>query len=307
MTAHGTLEAESLEAEAAEWPDQRGEILLEAAAAWRRSGDRERAIRLLVELAAAGGEDGCYARCELVDDCFRRGDVAAAADGLALLARDPALHDGHCQLVAEMLVERGDLDGAAGWYDRAVARLAPETIAALRGPDGWAQLSAVVVLRGRRQLRRRLGLPLDAMDQIVPAPPGRPPISLDDVAEQAAAGRVPRQVRMMVFQRLERAEARRRWPDVYDCPDEEYYPAAERRWRELAASGVPAIRVIPVTVVALSAFADEVGASPTDSAVRARFSATAAERDSLLWPPPRNGPCWCGAAMKYKKCCGRVV
>ncbi|WP_371581244.1 SEC-C metal-binding domain-containing protein [Streptomyces sp. NBC_01314] len=22
------------------------------------------------------------------------------------------------------------------------------------------------------------------------------------------------------------------------------------------------------------------------------------------WPPPRNGPCWCGSEREYKKCCG---
>lgn len=25
---------------------------------------------------------------------------------------------------------------------------------------------------------------------------------------------------------------------------------------------------------------------------------------TLAWPPPRNGPCWCGSERKYKKCCG---
>lgn len=298
-------EAEHLEAEALEWPDQRGEILLEAAVAWRGAGDRDRATRLLTEIVAEGGEDGLYARCELVADCYERGDVAGAEQGLAQLAREPALHDGHCQLVAELLAERGDLHGAAAWYDRAVARLAPETVAALRGPDGWMQLAAAIMLRGRRGVRRRLGRPADAMDEIVPAPPSRLPVDLDELAQRAAAGEVPRQVRLLFFPRSERAEARRRWPEVYDSLDEEYYPAAEHRWRELAASGVPAIRVVPARVDALAAFAEGDGGSPTDSAVKARYSQTVPERDTLPWPPPRNGPCWCGAPAKYKKCCGR--
>jgi hypothetical protein len=24
----------------------------------------------------------------------------------------------------------------------------------------------------------------------------------------------------------------------------------------------------------------------------------------VVWPPPRNNPCWCGSGAKYKKCCG---
>ncbi|MDX6239893.1 MAG: hypothetical protein QOG10_4708 [Kribbellaceae bacterium] len=25
------------------------------------------------------------------------------------------------------------------------------------------------------------------------------------------------------------------------------------------------------------------------------------------WPPERNQPCWCGATVKYKKCCGKIA
>ncbi|MGI5214477.1 SEC-C metal-binding domain-containing protein [Plantactinospora sp. CA-290183] len=40
---------------------------------------------------------------------------------------------------------------------------------------------------------------------------------------------------------------------------------------------------------------------------RARYSETIAEQGVIAWPPPRNGPCWCGSGTKYKKCCGRVA
>jgi tetratricopeptide (TPR) repeat protein len=302
----GAPDAARLEADALEYPDERGEILLDAAVAWRRAGYPERAAELLVGLAAEGGEDGCYARRELVEDWFQSGEDAAAASGLAQLACDPALHEGHCQLVAELLVARGDLGGALEWYDRAVARLAPETVEAVRGPDGWAQLSAAIMLWGRREVRRQLGLPADAMDEITPTPPAWPPVDLDGLADQLSPGRVPRQVRMLVVQRAERAEARLRWPQEYGAPDDEHYPAAESRWRDLADRGVPSIRVVPATVQALCAFAEQIGGSPTDSAIKTRFSETIPEQDTLRWPPPRNSPCWCGSPTKYKKCCGRA-
>ena len=307
MASRATAEAERLEAEAVEYPDERGEILLDAAVEWRRAGEAGRASALLTDLAAEGGEDGCYARCQLADWWLEDGEDARAAEAFRLLVADPALHDGHCLMTGELLVERGELDEALRWFDRAVARLDPQRLEALRGPDGWMDISAVLVVRQRRDLRRRLALPADATDHLVPAPPTAGPLSVEDVAGEVASGRVPRQVRMLVFQRAERAEARRRWPEEYTADDEDHFPAAEARWRELADAGVPSIRVVPVTVDALEAFAREVGGAPTDSSVKTRFAHAVPERETLAWPPPRNGPCWCGAPVKYKKCCGRVT
>ena len=305
MTTTDVPDAARLESEAAEYPDERGEILIEAAAAWRRSGHAERGAALLAELAAEGGEDGCYARFQLADDGFEDGADAEAYADLARLARDPALHGGHCHLVAEMLEGLGDLPGALAWYARGVARLAPEEPEALRGPHGWMRMSAVQ-LRGRRAVRRQLELPTDSLDEIVPALPGQQPVEVD-VDDLLAGGVVPRQIRMLVFRRAERAEARRRWPQLYEAPDEAYYPATEGRCRELAAEGAPSIRVVPADVDALCAFAERVGGSPTDSAIKTRFVDTVPDRDMLAWPPPRNSACWCGSEIKYKKCCGRPM
>ncbi|HYS34218.1 MAG TPA: hypothetical protein VEO01_01085 [Pseudonocardiaceae bacterium] len=156
-----------------------------------------------------------------------------------------------------------------------------------------------VMLRGRREVRRRLGLPIDSTDEIAPlAPLARQPVDVEDLHDYLESGRTPRQVRMLVFQRRQRAEARRRWPEEYEASDEEYYPAAERHWRGLAASGVPAIRVVPAIVSQLSAFAERVGGSATDSQVKARYAGTVADEVGIAWPPPRNGPCWCGSGAK---------
>ena len=165
-----TADALDLEAEALEYPDDRGEILMEAAAAWRRAGDDLRATTLLEGLIAEGGEDGCYARVELAAQLLDDGRLDDALARLADLARDPALHDGHCQWAAELLAEHGQHREALRWYDRLVARLAPQRLDAVRGADGWLAMESMA-LRGRREVRRELGLPADATDEIVPDPP----------------------------------------------------------------------------------------------------------------------------------------
>jgi len=304
--------AAAIEADAEKYPDERAELLLEAAEAWRAAGQLDRARKLLAELIAAGGEDGCYARCDLAAVEFEAGADSEAYAELARLARDPDLSEGQCTLVAELLAERGDLPAALEWYDRAVARLTPDELEALRGPDGWMKMSSVMV-RARREVRRQLGLPADNTDEIAPAAPAQQmaepaglPTTLDEAREHFESGRIPDQLRLLVFQRAERAEARRRWPDAYVDPDEEYFPAAERRWRGLAESGVPAIRVVPATVAGLSEFAERIGESPLDSAVKTRYARLAADQDTIVWPPARNDPCWCGSGAKYKKCCGRA-
>jgi hypothetical protein len=298
-------EAAAVEAEAAKFPDEAGEILLEAAAAWRRAGRAERATEILLGLIAAGGDDGCYARLELVEVLFEQGADSDAYTQLAHLARDTAANDGHCALAAELLVERGDLVTASEWYDRALARLTVEDLEALRGRDGWMRMASST-LRGRREVRKQLGLPMDATDEAVPIAPLQRPVDIDELnSHLAEGGPRPRHVRMLVFQRDERAEARRMWPDEYEAMDEEYYPAAERRWRELAEVGVSKITIVPATAAELAAFATRVGGSATDATVKVRYTEMIHPSQTIVWPPPRNSPCWCGSGTKYKKCCGR--
>lgn len=308
--------AQALEADADAYPDERGEILVEAAEAWRRAGDNDRAMEILAELLHDGGEDGCEARVALVDLYFETGDDDGAYAELVLLAKDPALSDAHCVFAAELLAERGDLHQALRWYDRAAARLTDEELTALRGGAGRISLATAMMLGGRREVREQLDLIPDVLDGLVPdlpssAPsvaPSRPgaPVTSEDALGMIDAGvTMPGRMRMLTFQRAERAEARRRWPDQYEQPDEEYYAAAEDNWRRLRDSGVPTLVVVAAKVAELVLFASRTGGSPTDPDVKRRYCQSVPDRDTIAWPPARNAPCWCGSAAKYKKCCGR--
>jgi hypothetical protein len=130
------------------------------------------------------------------------------------------------------------------------------------------------------------------MDAIVPVAPLEKPRDLDELRRHLGAGRrPPTQLRVLTFQRAARAEARRTWPELYTDSDEDYYPVAEQRWREMAERGVPAIRVVPATVAGLMAFGNRVGGDPTESEVRARYAETMPLEQTIAWPPPRNGRC----------------
>jgi tetratricopeptide (TPR) repeat protein len=298
--------AKELEADAVRYPEERGEILLEAADAWDRAGNRARALKILTGLVGAGGDDGLYARTHLAEIHFKAGADDEAYAQLAALAKQPGLTEGHCELSAELLAERGDLEEAARWYDRAAARLTSEQLGALQYQDGWLSLASTIMLRGRRGVRERLGLASDMLDELVPDLPSEStPFTSENALDLMDAGAKPQKMRMLTFQRSERAEARRRWPDAHTQSDEEYYATAESNWRKIREGGVPSIVVVTATVADLVEFAESTGDSPTDSTVKQRYCRTAPDENTITWPPHRNRACWCGSGNKYKKCCGR--
>lgn len=307
MTQADTKLAEELEADALTYPEERGEILLEAADAWQRAGERERAGELLNQLVAQGGEYGCDARVQLADLHLRAGDTEPAKAQLAALAKDPALGERQCELAAELLAEHGDLVQAGRWYDRAAARLSDEQLDALRRRDKWLTIGTTIMLRGRQRVRQQLGQAPDMLDELVPElPASREPVTSDDVLDMIDAGVTPGRTRMLTFRRDQRSLARQRWPEHYTQSDDDYYPAAEHQWRHLRDGGVASIAVVPADVDGLIDFATRAGGSPTDPDVKRRYCQSVPDSETLAWPPQRNAACWCGSARKYKKCCGRL-
>ncbi|MFG2883020.1 SEC-C domain-containing protein [Streptomyces sp. NPDC048297] len=99
-----------------------------------------------------------------------------------------------------------------------------------------------------------------------------------------------------------------RWPSAassYGDDHAGHLRQVERTLRELSDQGGTHLAVGRATVSGLEAYARSTGES---AAAAATWSAYAAELarggQAVYWPPPRNGPCWCGSARKYKKCCG---
>lgn len=301
--------ARELEADLDEYPDERGEILLEAAGSWQRAGEHGRAIELLNEAIATGGEDGQHARTALADVLFDLGRTDEARAQLDLLRADrPGVSP--CVLAGELLEEREDYQEALTWFNMAVCRLDEAELASLTEPGGWLSYAATVV-KGRRRVREALSIPADELDESVPevpALPGSAPfMSSDQIADALEDGSAPKELHVLFWPRSDVPVAHERWPQFVESDDaDEFIRNREAANRELSESGLARIVMVPLTAARLTEFAARTGGDPTDSMTRrACMAEIIRDGGQISWPPPRNAPCWCGSGTKYKKCCGR--
>jgi tetratricopeptide (TPR) repeat protein len=302
------------EQDAAQYPDERSEILLEAAQVWHRAGDHDRAMDLLAEVIEDGGEDGACARVVLAEVLFDEGRADEAYAQLGQLKASRPASPGPYELAAELLEERGEARGALDWFNMALSRLDEQEMAALRGELGWATYAATVV-HGRRRTREVLGLPPDELDRAAPQPPGRFGLGFpttDDLLEASEGRQIrAREVRTLFWQRHELRAATARLPDVFGDGDDatEYHRGLETRLRTLSERGAHRIMLFPGTVDGLERFASRTGGDVADRATRRAYldELAVAGGGTITWPPPRNALCWCGSGSKYKKCCGNRV
>lgn len=289
------------------YPDDRGEILLEAAEDWKHAGEPERAVALWREVIDGGGEDAGAARYSLADLYFEQGRDAEAWEHLEALEEDSSAGAGQAGLVAELLAERGEDEAALRWFNRAIGALGEDEVALVGEPGGTPSINSPLFF-GRQDCRRRLGLPADEWDRVA------------EVAEQnrlkfvrllegaAGAGRrsASADASMLVWQRAELQRALLRWPSVFSADTRGHHPELERRLHEMAdEQGLAKVTLILGSVDGFAAYLDEMGGDPAEEKVRLAYAERAyAQGRHMSWPPGRNEPCWCGSARKYKKCCG---
>lgn len=78
-------------------------------------------------------------------------------------------------------------------------------------------------------------------------------------------------------------------------------------WTHFSTGGAVRVRMVTGMLADFDAYIRHSGDAPDDPETRTRYAtwrdAEAAD-ETLLWPPARNGPCWCESGRKYKKCCG---
>jgi tetratricopeptide (TPR) repeat protein len=148
----------------------------------------------------------------------------------------------------------------------------------------------------RKYSREQLGLPPDDDDRAAPVP----------IWER----RFERTVYALSwFPREERDRALELWPDLSDdlADPDAYCGMIERRLRETRVALGRTPEVAPLYVDRLVEFASSEGLEPGDAEARAGLAAELRRRgETILWPPSRNDPCWCGSGRKYKRCCGQA-
>ncbi|MCE7006417.1 SEC-C domain-containing protein [Kibdelosporangium philippinense] len=293
--------AAELEAELEHYPDERGQILVEAAEAWHQAGDHDRAIALLTQAIALGGEDGGNARVELVEVLFDLDQIEQAQAQLDELRHQRPSSPTPYHLAAELLEDRGQHQQALTWFNMAVARLTEQEMADRDTEFGFLSYANNIVA-GRRRVRHALGIPPDELDESVQA--------LSEQAEDLARALTPpapREVRVLFWPRNEIPRAHEAWPRLVEHAEADTIIAErEAANRELSEAGIARITMVPLTTAKLLEFTTRTESDPTDEDTRlACMNEILEEGGTVSWPPARNAPCWCGSAIKYKKCCGR--
>ncbi|MFJ8488524.1 SEC-C domain-containing protein [Streptomyces sp. NPDC094038] len=340
--------AEDCERLAVGHPEDREELLREAADAWRDAGEDERALavyeRLLdPESGGCGEPDEVDAwRISTLWDLGREEDARAAAASF----RERHPRDASAwSLVAETFESANERVTAAEWYTAGVthalgagALVTAEVVGDFRDSFGLEEL-----LIGRHRVRRLLGEGHDDWDDVAdelherrasPMPGrGRPldelhdPLRLSRLAEggpdalqaelQGPAGGLrarersstgPLRACVLFWPPDEFGVLLEHWPSVADAYGDDHtghLRQVERTLRELSDEGATHLAAGRATADGLRAHAEAHGCSPDTPAARSGYAAELARKGLATdWPPPRNGPCWCGAGRKYKKCCG---
>ena len=298
-----------LEQEAVRFPEQRGELLREAAEQWQLAGESDRAIELFTEVLTFGGEDAAYARYSLAEISFATGHDNEAWAHLTAWEDSGPSDLGPAGLVAELLEERGEYEAALRWFDRAVGLLDAHEVARI-GEPGFPSLNAGLLF-GRQRCRRELGLPVDDLERVADVAEGNRR-EFVDLLEQAAAGGSAQKIRgrpddaqMLVWQREEQQRAAKRWPQVFPPDILGHHPQVEQRLQEMCHDqGITKVTLIPGTVVGFADYLERTGGDPAQEQVRLAYAGEVhAQGRTIAWPPGRNQPCWCGSGRKYKRCC----
>jgi tetratricopeptide (TPR) repeat protein len=192
----------------------------------------------------------------------------------------------------QLLITLGNARSDSGYERHALSAFDDAlTVAKQRGDPGEIARARVE----RRACREDLGLPPDDDDRCAPRP--RLPLARPERPIVAIGW----------FPRTERAAALSRWPELgEDLADADgYCRRIDARLRAVRAATGRSPCVAPLLVRELLECAEREGLDPAGSRARASLAADVHEQGrTVAWPPGRNEPCWCGSAIKYKRCCG---
>ena len=270
------------------------EDLLDNAQDHLRDRNPERAVAIWQQLISEGGERGDFAHLRYAAYLFGQYRDDEAWTELVKVADNGRVFSPAWLCAAEMMEALKTPAKALIMFLAATEQLTAEDLNSPTGLPWAAQLVA-----GQRRLKWALGSPLDDFDL------------LGEMSDAEAADKYVRLLdllgdpkviegRIQVWHRTEIEVARRLWPQrfVAAAPDT-YYRDVERALRAQDQR----VTVIPQTYATwLESVRSLEGARSREELDQLTTQGDGGP--SVIWPPPRNGLCWCGSGTKYKKCCG---
>ncbi|MFI1187647.1 SEC-C domain-containing protein [Streptomyces californicus] len=327
--ADHTTEAERLLRTAAQYPEDREPLVLQAAAHLELAGDRARASTLYDDLLGApgtGAENPHLIKALKAANLWEYGHEAEARaiiDGIRAAAPPAAAP---WQIAAETLEAHDELESAHDFFSTALTLLL--------APGEEVPYATQSLLTGRHRVRRLMGLDHDAWDELagmlhtapVPLDELHDPKRLwslgsSDPAElQAEIARLraelgtyrtalsrPFPVAVLHWPANELRELLTAYPEL----TEEYVDHAihlthvEAALRDLHAAGAPNLGIVTGTVPSYEAFAASEATPPATPDLLPQYATTLAARGRATpWPPSRTAACWCGSGETYGGCHG---
>ncbi|MDX3849152.1 SEC-C domain-containing protein [Streptomyces sp. AK02-01A] len=326
MPADHTTEAERLLRTAAQYPEDREPLLLQAAAHLELAGARDRATGLYDTLLAASPERPHLVKALKAANLWEYGHEAEAhaiIDGVRAAAPlDPA----PWEIVAETLESHDELEAAHDSFTTALDLLL--------SPDEEVPYPIQSLLVGRHRVRRLLGRDHDARDGLADRL-HKADVSLDELHDpkrlwalgsdnpaelQAEITRLraelgsyrtalsrPFPVAVLHWPEPELSELLAAYPALAtEYPSHEaHLTQLEASLRDLASTGTPNLGIVTGTVPSYEAFAASEATTPSDANLLPQYATTLAARGRATpWPPSRNAACWCGSGKAYRECHG---
>ncbi|GAA3722948.1 hypothetical protein GCM10022205_03400 [Spinactinospora alkalitolerans] len=297
--------------EAEEYPEERGEALLDAADQWEQAGEPDRAYAIYDQLIAEDlGEDSQFARRSKAGLLYEEGRRAESDTELEILRRSNPM-PGPAYMTGELLESQGRFKEALVWFEVAIGVVDATEF----GGFDAGTLIASPEYNGRVRIRRALGMPEDELDRAVVRKREEFAELFDRFQEETGQAR-RREDPIYLFAAFVRADVQRAIAGGLvhadgiggaDSGADAYCRRVERYWRSRSKEAEACrLRVHPATVGGLLAFAEDGGLDPVDADTRAAHARQNVDAgNTVAWPPERNGLCWCGTGRKYKKCCGR--
>ena len=294
--------------------------LVDAAWCMARSGQINGALELFRRAAGFGGGFGRDAQVGIVDQLYALKREKEAEEAQQALRAELDSHSGGFtdlrifEDMVEVLSETGQYETALEWCQAGLDRAT--------GADDASQACRRGLLISRSFLRDELDIERDDEDLAVVAEAEASLAALSELvrrrlgdlshpqeldlpdAGEAFDGIVLRWVRE------DFTEVRSRWPEPTAHYGDDYATYAARIQREARGydeAGAARVHLVSGTLADYEAYARREGLDPAAQPTRQDYGewyARTHPEQVLLWPPARNGPCWCDSGRKYKKCCG---